>query len=94
MHNVRTRILYVQVGTDIEVVDGCSVGDTDTPFSDQRCDLIREPYSVCCHVTIISNLLKVGGDILQKGTVTYETGRMNVTDHTDTTGYSKTTCGF
>src|SRR6056300_260807 len=77
MHYVGPLAIHVQIGTNIKVVYGCSVGDTNLSRGHERGGTIKL-YGVCGDITVGGNLMEVRSDIFQEGAITHKTGGVDV----------------
>src|SRR6056300_961151 len=85
MHYVGPLVIHIEVGTNIEVVYGCSVGDTNLSRGHKGGGTIKL-HGVCGDISIGGNLVKVRSDIFQKGTITHEAGGVDVASDVEDVG--------
>src|SRR5210317_702902 len=83
--DVGPRVIHIEVGTHVEVVHRCSVGDTNLSRGHKGGGTIKL-QGVCGDISIGGNLVKVRSDILQKSTITHKTGGIDVTSDMEDVG--------
>src|SRR6056300_735833 len=78
VEHIGPRVVHIQIGTHVEIVDGCGVGNTNLSCRHERGGSIKL-HGIGGDVSISGNLVKVRGDVFQKGTVADEPGGVDVT---------------
>src|SRR6056300_659005 len=85
MEDIGPLVIHIEVGTHIEVVHRCSVGDTNLSRGHERGGTIKL-QGVCGDISIGCNFMEVRSDIFQKGTITHETGGIDITSDMEDVG--------
>src|SRR6056300_1583821 len=78
VEHIGPRVVHVQVGTHVEIVDGCGVGNANLSSGHEGGGPLQQ-NGVGGDVSISGNLVKVRGDVFQKGTVADESCGVDVT---------------